>query len=220
MSVKIILCSQCGTKNRLPAEPCNSPVNCGSCGKVLAVGGSAGSNTGSFWLLLLLVSAVIAFVYLMNSGAENEPQYEVTTTPPSEDVVPSFSAPPVQISHGILSQSFGTGVAPLGIKTQAGHNYFVKVVEFGSDQAVLTAYVEGGRYFETTLPLGSYELRYASGEVWYGTDHHFGPETTYSKADQILNFTFDGYQYSGAMIELILQADGNLRTVDIDNSQF
>lgn len=220
MSAKIVLCSQCGTKNRLPDGSRHGPVKCGSCGKQLAVGATADSNASCFWPLVLIGLVVIAIFYDADSTDEPEQHYQNDQSLLNEDESANFNAPPVQISHGVTSQNFEEGVAPLGIETQAGRNYFVKVVDIGSEREILTAFIEGGRYFETVVPLGSYELRYASGEVWYGNEHYFGPQTAYSKADQVLNFTFDGYQYSGNKIELILQTDGNLRTVDIDNSEF
>jgi hypothetical protein len=87
-------------------------------------------------------------------------------------------------------------------------------------RTVMTMYVEGGRYFETEVPLGSYEMRYASGKTWYGTTHLFGPETSYAKADRPFDFSFDGSQYSGYTVELIMQSSGNLRTIPLSPNSF
>jgi hypothetical protein len=51
-------------------------------------------------------------------------------------------------------------------------------------------------------------------------EYLFGTETTYSKADSTFDFTFDGYQYSGYTVELIMQRNGNLRTSGIQPSQW
>ncbi len=63
-------------------------------------------------------------------------------------------------------------------------------------------------------------MRYATGKTWYGTKHLFGPETAYAKADEPFDFTFNGYQYSGYTVELILQTGGNLRTSSISAANF
>jgi hypothetical protein len=84
----------------------------------------------------------------------------------------------------------------------------------------MTMYVEGGRYFETTVPLGIYEMRYAYGKTWYGPTHLFGPETLYAKTDRQFHFGFDGSRYSGYTVELIMQSSGNLRTIPLPPTSF
>ncbi len=84
----------------------------------------------------------------------------------------------------------------------------------------MSFYVRGGQEFETKAPLGIYELRYASGETWYGTQHLFGPDTIYSKADSTFNFTATGTGYNGYTVELILQTSGNLRTSRMSPGEF
>lgn len=84
----------------------------------------------------------------------------------------------------------------------------------------MTAYIVGGQYFETKMPLGTYEIRYASGDVWYGEKHLFGPSTSYAKADELFNFRYERGGYAGYTIELIMQAHGNLRTQSIGPAAF
>jgi hypothetical protein len=70
------------------------------------------------------------------------------------------------------------------------------------------------------MPLGSYEMRYAAGEVWYGEDALFGPSTAYSRADAAFDFVRGATQYEGYTVELTLQYNGNLRVQDISPSEF
>ena len=35
---------------------------------------------------------------------------------------------------------------------------------------------------ELKVPLGTFEIRYASGKQWYGYNYLFGDDTSYSKA--------------------------------------
>jgi hypothetical protein len=110
--------------------------------------------------------------------------------------------------------------APFEVKTAKGSAYFVKLVALGTNRAVLTAFLRGGEAFEALVPTGRYELRYASGQTWYGPEHLFGPDTVYSKADQIFEFQRTREGYVGVSVELILQASGNLQTVAIAPSSF
>lgn len=136
-----------------------------------------------------------------------------------------FSAPPVAIAHGLVQPPRGEAVAPLGIHTSAGSNFYIKLVECsagceGARPAAMTMYATGGRYLETLVPLGVYELRYAAGDTWYGTEHRFGPETIYYKADALFDFHIEGNQYMGYTVELILRRDGNLETEPMEEEEF
>lgn len=123
---------------------------------------------------------------------------------------------------GVLRRAFlhSSGVAPLEIKTSYGQNFYIKVVDWSTKQTVLTAFIRGGAPFETKLPVGSYEIRYASGQSWYGSVLDFGPNASYSRCDDRFDFasTYDGY--TGYTIELILQRNGNLVTDPLSADDF
>ncbi|MCB9981168.1 MAG: hypothetical protein H6860_02070 [Rhodospirillales bacterium] len=226
MAGRILLCSECGTKNRIPEEKPKGNAVCGNCGKQLAIKGSRGSFLSllfaiivKLWFVWVLGFIFVVLPYLEDSGSKS-PSRASSTYQTAKVEKPAFTAPPVQITHGIVSKNFTSGVAPLEIKTGAGNNYYIKIVNVANNQVALTAYIVGGRPFEVLMPLGTYEIRYAAGNTWYGTQHYFGPDTAFSKANEVFHFTFDGYQYSGYTVELILQAYGNLRTVHIDEAEF
>ena len=198
---------------------------CGSCRKELSIRGNKGSFLSALfaiiinlWFVWVLGFIFIVAPYFEDSGKKTS-NGSSTYKESRADKQP-FTAPPVQISHGIVAKNFVSGVAPLEIKTGAGNNYYIKIVNVSSNQTALIAYIVGGRRFEVEMPLGTYEIRYAAGNIWYGTQHYFGPDTAFSKANELFHFTFDGYRYSGYTVELILQAHGNLRTVHIDQSNF
>lgn len=136
---------------------------------------------------------------------------------PNENIILDLT--PIPITKGIISKNYASGVAPLKIETNYGNDYYIKVVNIANNQEALTAYIAGGEDFEIMMPLGTYEIRYAAGKIWYGTQYYFGPNTTY-KADELFKFTFDGNQYTGYTVELILQTHGNLSTSYIDPSEF
>lgn len=109
------------------------------------------------------------------------------------------------------------GNSPLQIKTNAGSHYWVKIVNSYNEKDELASFfIRGGETLDVNLPIGSYVVKYAYGDTWYGRDYLFGEDTGYSKADEVLEF----YHGQGYVIELIQQLNGNLHTTAIDESQF
>jgi len=70
------------------------------------------------------------------------------------------------------------------------------------------------------VPLGTYEVRYAGGETWYGYTYLFGKDTAYSKADETFTFEVVGNQISGFTITLYQVVNGNLSTSRIRPNEF
>ena len=68
-------------------------------------------------------------------------------------------------------------VFPLQVKTPAGRDYFLTLVEQGSGKEMLAAYIVGGTFFRVLVPPGVFTLRFASGEVWHGEALLFGSGT-------------------------------------------
>ena len=107
-------------------------------------------------------------------------------------------------------------VAPLEIKTpDKGYDFFVKLSDTSGGLPVKAFYIRGGSTYRTDVPLGSYDLKYVTGQRWHGTNCLFGIATLYSKADKTFNFVRKGRKVSGFSVELILQIDGNLSTSNI-----
>ncbi len=85
---------------------------------------------------------------------------------------------------------------------------------------VMYMMIEGGRPFETLVPLGLYRIRYAAGKQWLNPSDLFGENTLTSEADQNFNFRRIADGVSGYQIELILQRSGNSNTKSIPRAQF
>jgi hypothetical protein len=136
---------------------------------------------------------------------------------------PIFSQPIQALPQtGTNNASFDKGVAPLNIKTSTvgNYHYYVKLVNTVTTQELGSYFIRSGGVIDIEVPIGTYEIRYATGKQWYGTSYLFGPETVYSKADSTFEFSFDGYSYSGYTVELIMQQNGNLTTSGIEPSQW
>ncbi len=225
MAERLILCSGCGTKNRIASGVAGQP-KCGSCGKPLTVPGFSGGGGGVLkkpltWLVI--GGIVFGGYHLIQQDKKSGVRYSNSGSTPTSIVAqaaePTFNESPIQASHGVMQRSSRQGVAPLGVKTSRGSNYFVKLVDM-SGRTVMTMFIYGGRYFETEVPLGTYEMRYASGATWYGPKHLFGPKTSYAKADSRFDFRLNGNTYSGYTVELISQVGGNLSTSHISPANF
>lgn len=110
--------------------------------------------------------------------------------------------------------------APLEIRTPAGEDYFVRLVPLTSKTPVMEAYIRGGSSLRVNVPLGTYTLKYATGDTWHGPALLFGKGTLYSKADADLDFRETREGYSGYTVELIKQRHGNLHTSSLSARDF
>lgn len=130
---------------------------------------------------------------------------------------PAIPAP----AHGhILRHIENEALAPLEINTTFGEYYFIKMVEVTSGREELELFIHGGQSIEINMPLGTYTMKYATGKIWYGHEHLFGPETAYSQASSTFNFIEDYRGYSGYTVTLYKVTNGNLQTKKINASDF
>ena len=138
-----------------------------------------------------------------------------------------------------------TNMAPFEIKTSTGGNYLVKLENSLSGKNIMDIFVHGGDTIEVSVPLGKYVVKYAVGDIWYGYDCMFGPDTkkawpsscmcqhshdckiglstraaSYNKAGSSFHFKRDGNRISGYTITLYQVLHGNLSTHPIDASKF
>ena len=109
------------------------------------------------------------------------------------------------------------GLAPLEIRTTGTEHYLVKAEQNG--EVIASMHVRPGSTAEVLLPLGIFEVKYATGtgEYWCGQDAKFpfGRQTQFFRADDIFHFKDEGDYYSGYTLELFLQPDGNMQTVSL-----
>jgi len=221
----IIQCKRCGQKNRIAAHmPDRVPI-CGKCRTALIpTPVKARSNLGRTliahtkkhlaWIILLGIISVGIY-----ASSRPLPKH---TTPPVRRPIEYFPHPqqPLPYSGSVRRFNSAEAVAPFEIKAPTGSHYLLKLVNAYNDLPVLTVFVRSGTTVEVDVPLGKYEVRYASGKIWYGENYLFGPDTSYSKADKELDFRDDGYRVSGFTITLYNVAHGNLRTSSIKASEF
>lgn len=116
-----------------------------------------------------------------------------------------------------------TAVAPLEIRTRRGNgNYYVKISRIFDTGKFLsrTAFIRDGETLTANIPVGDYDIRYAVGDAWYGTQELFGNSTACARADDVFSFRKTTQGYTGFTIELISQIDGNLDTDPLSVEDF
>ncbi|MDB4736497.1 hypothetical protein OAF93_01890 [Planctomycetota bacterium] len=87
-------------------------------------------------------------------------------------------------------------------------HYFVKVVNVRSGRTTAYGFLQARDSLEFDVPAGRYTVRYAAGQTWYGTEHHFGPATAYAETDR----EFPVGLGNGFTIDLFSRPYGNLGT--------
>jgi hypothetical protein len=208
-----------------------------------AVGAGIASFVGAVWALVLYLVrtaailaaagvAIYVFALLLplsgrdgSSDSSAQPQAVAAgpaIPPPAAPVQPAFSVPPVPPPYSGSMRRFAPGedIAPFEIKTSAGGNYLVKLEDAYDGSDVMDIFVRGGDTVQVDVPLGTYVVKYASGDTWYGYDYLFGPDTSYSRAESTFAFSQQGYEVSGYTITLYRVVNGNLSTKTISQAEF
>ena len=135
-------------------------------------------------------------------------------------VEPDYPECPLPMNGSVTSYTQNERIAPFKVRTSVGSNYWLKLVDVSTNKDVLCFFVLGGTVVEIDVPLGSYVLKYATGDKWYGEKHLFGPYTLYNKADSTLNFKINGNHITGHTVTLYKVLNGNLLTEPISADQF
>lgn len=131
----------------------------------------------------------------------------------------------VAVENGeILTEPLAEAVAPLTIKTSGAGGYYIRLEPLGDLEAqlfnLMAFYVEGGNNAEVLVPLGTYEIYYATGETWFGETYYFGMNTQYYKCDETFEFTQDPQTVTGYTLTLYPVTGGNMDTDPISKEDF
>lgn len=125
------------------------------------------------------------------------------------------------VSGKILYESGESRICPLSIVTESTdiNAHYVKLID-SNGNTVLSTFIRPGEGIEIEAPVGTYRLRYASGETWYGEEYFFGANTRYAEADSPLYFYTDDSGAHGYTVELYNQINGNLGEEILNKSEF
>ncbi len=162
-----------------------------------------------------------ARAYVPPAPAYTPPPAPVYTPPPAPVVLqpsyPEYALP----DNGMTVVSTGERqIARFKVSAPEGAHYWVKLVDATTSTPVVAMFVRAGSTAEVKVPVGSYVIKYASGNKWYGTTHLFGPDTAYGKANEPMRFWVEGNIIHGHSMTLYKVRNGNLRTETIPASEF
>jgi len=144
-------------------------------------------------------------------------QNQTPTWANTKPIEPVFTEPELPLpEQGVTSSNvfyfLDETKAPFKITTPSDGNYVMKIEDWNTKGVVATYFIRRSSTLSIELPLGSYKLKFAQGEKWYGEKHLFGPRTAYSYVPDKMIFYIDGDYVRGHRIELIPQVNGNLET--------
>lgn len=245
--MRLYECDRCKAVNRVSAIRLDKQPICGACGQELddfpfcRPVRRAWRHKGLI-AIFAWAAAVLTIIVVgrQSSGGQENGAPAVTQQPPPKfayvppTLYPAQSAPPpptaVPQPDGILRGDKRPGVAPFSIMTPTGGGgFFVKLLVHGTKQSRVVLFVNSGSRFETKVPLGEYDIVYATGERWLGcADNCRKPifwqrRPLYKLNSSFLfsaNSTDTGIEYIGHDIELIDQKNGNLSKTAISEDEF
>ena len=133
----------------------------------------------------------------------------------------------VKQENGFVIKPIGKSDAPVTIHApEDGSCYVVFVPEIRKISDVwnggkkFSLFINAGETTEVCVPVGKYEVSYATGEEWYGREYKFGDQTRYYKAEAEFEFYYKGDYVYGTVLTLYKVKDGNMETKEVDESEF
>lgn len=117
-------------------------------------------------------------------------------------------------------RQFETNQPPFKVTAGRGVNYFIRLADWQSGVPVIAVFVRAGEQVEIGVPPGTYRVKFASGQQWYGENIWFGPDTDYSMVDASVSFSVQGNQLLGHELKLEQVLNGNLRRQKISAATF
>ena len=118
-----------------------------------------------------------------NSGVENK----------SADEKIKLVEKPLPRNGSTIYYSTESRVAPLKIETSSEYSYFVKLEDYYTNKKILTVFIRPLNKIKIKVPLGSYIVKYAVGEKWYGEKYLFGPEQGITRQMKNLSLNLTGF---------------------------
>jgi len=129
--------------------------------------------------------------------------------------------PKLLAETSVIKKNFLESNGPIKIKTRAGNNnYYIKLINLQNNQEILSAFIRSGSTLSAHIPLGVYELKYATGHNWYGLEYLFGTSTSYAKLPVSIIFLDKSSEIGKTTIELIPSQYGNLTNKIISEFDF
>ena len=129
-------------------------------------------------------------------------------------ILPVGTMPFPGAGHALWFAAHDSATAPLTViaPIRGDSLYAVRVQEFGTGRLIVIIPVRKGETVKVQVPLGQYEMVFASGSRWYGPEKLFGFLGEKKKAVKTFDFYRSGNQTTGHTVDLTNRINGNLPT--------
>lgn len=132
----------------------------------------------------------------------------------SEMIKDSVTEPKTCVLVGTSNSSKGMAFK---IHTPANYDsHYIKIIDTSTGEPFMKIYIREGDTITVYLPVGSYRIRYATGEHWYGYDELFGTDGEYFKFNEVVKIKKDT-KYT---LTLYRESESNLSTSALDYGEF
>ena len=179
----------------------------------------------------LVISVILLIGYLIvtsedkgaSKGSPSQTKFVADSPSPKTDSSGTQYKPkPQPLPKNGTNRSFGQGErpAPLKVNTRGSDHHLIKLTKPGSTEAVMYLFIRAGQSAEMEVPLGIFEIKWATGKEWYGYKKKFGESTGYGKSNKLVNFEQTATRFKGHEITLYPVASGNLSTKTISADEF
>lgn len=140
-------------------------------------------------IIILLVAILVAIGIKAIPDGNVLPETTVATELATEALVEPVARPK---NGQIIKYPRDRRTAQMVIDTHLEHDqgdYYFALVPAANTESIMNFYVRSRSSLEIMIPPGEYEIYFASGETWNGTELLFGPDTVYRKANGTFTFT-------------------------------
>lgn len=169
---------------------------------------------------IVAVFAFFAILLFLNSNSSDKSvdtfnkKESVSERINTESLLDIVTPPP----HNTTQRYKNSDCENLVVKTQLSDNikyYYIKITRPNSSQAEQTIFIHSGQTAYAYVPPGTYDIKWVSGDTWYGSKYLFGNDSA-QKANETTTFDTE----SQWTITLYPVSNGNLYTEQIDISEF
>ena len=101
---------------------------------------------------------------------------------------------------------------------QSDSDYLIKFENKDTGKKVALVFLSSGEKVQVALPLGTYEVKWASGREWNGLEYLFGPETLFARLENYI--ALEKREKEVTAYTLMFGIDGNIRTESISREDF
>lgn len=206
----VFVLSQCAHQHKWEDASCFSPKTCIECGE------TEGTPRGHNWIEASCQEPKHCIECGKTEGEPIEHTWsDGTETEPRVCKICSTMEPLAIPENGqVFIGSDLYKSSELSIISSTERSCYIKL-KGSSGIDVFSFFVRAGSSVTVPVPAGHYYVYFSYGDEWYGTEHLFGPETTYAKDDELHDFKNYKWEYTLKPIY-----DGNFSETPIDEEEF